>query len=320
MPPPDTPQPEPTPPAHASENVVYLTEEAARSRGAIPANPHANDYGTAAASPEQLQAEELRRRAADMQAELQAQLPAFGSHGPIPQPSELTPPPTVDDNPFGDFFADGPTAWLVDDDAHEDEIELATPRIAGTMLALGAILMLVAAWTIWGIGMYRGAGGAEAGGFIMLAIILWASYLSLGREKQHAAMLRWHHRVRGLVDRRVDPLRERTEGQMQLRRERDRYRAMADERARRINSLGEAAYRQFRQGTLAPDLQVGAQRVLAMERQMLVQDQRIHGIERDRAERSRKKRRSDDDAPTQAGGHLGTDAASPPPAGGHPAP
>lgn len=294
------------PPEPPEANVVYLNEQAERSRGAIPANPHATEYASGAtATPEQLQAEELRRRAA----ELQAALPAFGSHGPVPQPTELVPPPTVDDNPFGDFFADGPSAWLVDDDDDEDSIELARPRIMGTAYAAGAILMLLAAWTVWGLAMYRGAGGAEAGGFILLAILLWALYLSLGRERQHAAMLRWHARVQRLVERRTNPLRERTEGQLQLRRERDRYRAMADERGRRISSLGESAYRQFRQGTIAAELQPGAQRVLAIERQMLAQDQRIHAIE---AERSAGRRRGRGD------GQSGTDAASTTPPGGHP--
>ena len=288
----------------AEENVVFISEQAARTGGAIPPNEHAGDYSTQApaSSPDE-HAEELRRRAA----ELQAALPAFGSHGPVPTPSELTPPPTVDDNPFGDFFSDGPTAWLVDED-EEDQVELRTPRIVGTVLAGLAILMLVAAWSVFGIAMYRDAGGAEAGGFLLLAGMCWVWYLSLERPRQHAAMLRWHTRMQRLVERRVEPLRERTEGQLLLRRERDRYRAMADERTRRINALGEGAYRSFRQGTLAADLQPGAQRVLAIERQMLSQDQRIVTIERERAERG-----MDDhaDEAAQAGGHDRTDAAAP---------
>jgi hypothetical protein len=233
-----------------------------------------------------------------LQAELQGSLPAFGSHGPVPMPDELVPPPRVEDNPFGDFFADGPSAWLVDDEDSEDEVPIDTPRVAGTLLAGGAILMLVAAWGVWGHAMYQGAGGAEAGGFLLLAGLLWVWYLSLPRAKQHAAMLRWHQRVQHLVERRVEPLRERTEGSLQMRRERDRYRAMADERARRVAALGEGAYRRFRQGALDAELQAGAQRVMAIERQMLVQDQRIHALQQERAAR--------------------TDAAADPSGGGHP--
>lgn len=293
------------PPEPPTENVVYLNEESARSRGAIPANPHAAAYdpspaGSLQGTPEQQHAEELRRRAA----ELQAALPAFGSHGPVPMPGELQPPPRVSDNPFGDFFSDGPTAWLVDED-DEELIPLDRPRLLGTALAAGAIGMIIAAWVVWGRALYLGAGGAEAGGFLLLALLLWVWYLSLPRSKQHAAMLRWHERVQRVVERRTEPLRERTEGQVTRRRERDRYRAMADERARRVNSLGEGAYRAFRQGSLAPELQAAAQRVLAIERQMLVQDQRIHSLESERR------------APGHGDGHSGTDAASAVPDGGH---
>lgn len=309
----------------AGQNVVYLTEEAARTGGAIPPNRHAGSYdgvdpptgpptgppsgptgpmeppvqlhpqAAGAPTPED-EVAELRRRAA----ELQASLSPFGSHGPVPTPDELVPPPRVDDNPFGDFFSDGPSAWLEDDgdDGSLEEVPIDRPRIVGTLLASGAVLMLLAAWTVWGIAMYRGAGGAEAGGFLLLSMLLWIWYLSLHRARQHAAMLRWHLRVRRLVDRRVEPLRERTEGQLFLRRERDRYRAMSDERQRRITALGESAYRTFRQGALPPELQTGAQRVLGIERQMLAQDQRIHELVRDRA------------ASAESEGHVGTDPAS----------
>jgi hypothetical protein len=302
-----TPAVTPVPPETSQPNVVYINEDVARSRGAIPANPHASDYGTGTPHPEprrlgaeQQQADELRRRAA----ELQASLPAFGSHDPVTTPEELIPPPRVDDNPFGDFFGDGPTAWLVDED-DDERVVIDTPRVVGTAVAGGAILMLVAAWTVWGLAMYRGAGGAEAGGFLLLALLLWVRYLTLPRVRQHAAMLRWHVRVQRLVERRTEPLRERTEAQARRRRERDRYRAMADERARRVTALGEGAYRSFRQGTLPADLHPGAQRVLAIERQMLTQDQRIHQLERERG------------ALPQGDGHGGTDAASPTPGSGH---
>ncbi len=295
----------------SGENVVFLNEQAERTGGAIPPNEHAADYAgrAGAPTPEQQHADELRRRAA----ELQAALPAFGSHGPVPMPSDLTPPPQVDDNPFGDFFADGPSAWLVDDADDEPEIELKTPRIAGTLLAAGAISLLTVAWGVFGYAMYRGAGGGEAAGFLLLGGMLWIWYLMLERPRQHAALLRWHHRIQRLVERRVEPLRERTEGQLLLRRERDRYRAMADERTRRINALGEGAYRSFRQGTLGGELQAGAQRVLAIERQMLVQDQRIVGIERERAERAAPEQGDD------VGGQPRTDAAAPGSDNGQPA-
>jgi hypothetical protein len=85
-----------------------------------------------------------------------------------------------------------------------------------------------------------------------------------------------------------------------LRRERDRYRAMRDERTRRVNALGEASYRSFRSGQLPPDLHPGAQKVLVMEQQMLLQDHRIEQLARPREE----------PAPD------GADAAADPPDGG----
>jgi hypothetical protein len=248
---------------------------------------------------------QLRQRAA----ELEAALPAFGSHGPIPQPHELVPPPRVDDNPFGDFFGDGASAWLEDDD---EGPEITHPRVVGTMLAAGAVMMLLAAWAVWGVAMYRGAGGAEAGGFILLAMLLWIWYLSMPREQQHTWMLKRHERVKGFVDRRVSPIRKRTEGHVTMRSERGRYRAMRDERTRRVTELGEGAYRAFRHGTLQPELHPQAQRVLAMERQMLTQDQRIHGLMQERiAERT---------TGSAGGGHAGTDPATGAPEGGHPNP
>ncbi|MCW2927399.1 MAG: hypothetical protein JWM86_1367 [Thermoleophilia bacterium] len=315
-------------------NVVYLTEdrsiEPGPPGGAIPPNHHAFDYEgqtaptredqPASAGPTMPPPTQLHPRGVDVPpapvqddaaellrqaAELQAALPAFGSHGPLPQQHELVPPPRVDDNPFGDFFGDGPSAWLEDAD-DESHVPIDRPRIVGTLLAGGAVAMLVIAWAVWGLAMYRGSGGAEAGGFILLAMLLWVWYLSLPRTKQHAFMLRRHAAMQGLVDRRVTPLRERTEGQLTMRRERDRYRAMRDERSRRIASLGEGAYRSFRHGTLPAELQAAAQRVLAIERQMLVQDSRIHQLADERG------------ASGQPGGHSGADEAPAPPDSGHP--
>ena len=87
---------------------------------------------------------------------------------------------------------------------------------------------------------------------------------------------------------------------------------MRDERTRRITALGESAYRAFRHGSLPADLQPGAQRVLAIERQMLSQDQRIHQLVHER-EAGRIAGNSGD-------GHAGTDPASGVPGGGHPEP
>lgn len=240
----------------------------------IAANPRARDYEGASTPPDPA-VEAVRARAA----EVAASLPAFGSHGPVPLPGELEPPATVEDNPFGDFFADGPSAWLEDDD---DDVVIEKRRVAGTMLAIAAIGTALAAWTTWGIGIYRGAGGAEAGGFVLISMLLWVWYLNLPREQQHAALLRRHQRLLAFVDRRVTPIRERTEGQLTMRRERDRYRAMRDERTRRVTDLGEGAYRAFRHGSLPAELQPGAQRVLAIERLMLGQDQRIAQLQRER--------------------------------------
>ncbi|MCW2956214.1 MAG: hypothetical protein JWO69_1083 [Thermoleophilia bacterium] len=196
-----------------------------------------------------------------------------------PTPVQRQPPTTDRDNPFGDFFADGPSAWLEDaDEDSEEDVPTDRVRIVGTMLALGAALMFVAAWAVWVRAMVRGSGGAEAGGFILLGSLFWIWYLALPRAKQHRALLRLHTRIASLVDRRVTPLRTRTEGQLALRRERDRYRALRDERNRRIAALGEGAYRAFRMGRLPVEMQGQAQRVMAMERQMLVQDHRIKSI------------------------------------------
>jgi hypothetical protein len=118
-------------------------------------------------------------------------------------------------------------------------------------------------------------------------------------------MLRRHTRIQRLVDRRATPLRERTEGSMTMRREKGRYRAMRDERTRRVTALGESAYRSFRRGTLPAELHDGAQRVMAIERQMLSQDQRIHSIEQERRSSGRR------------GGHGEPEQAADAPDNGH---
>ncbi|MBC7461915.1 MAG: hypothetical protein H7287_11180 [Thermoleophilia bacterium] len=209
---------------------------------------------------------------------------AFGSHGAVPTPAELVPLEPVDDNPFGDFFSDGPSAWLEDEVGDDDSVEHTHTRVKGTLLALGAIAFGAVAWGWFTAAMVRGSGGAEAGGFVLVAMVLWLIYLSLDRTDQHAPLLRIDRRVASLLDRSVDPLQARTTGSIVMRRERDRYRAMRDERTRRIEALGEGAYRSFRRGQLPEELQTNAQRVLAMERQMMLQDRKIHEMvaERDR--------------------------------------
>ncbi|MCW2974219.1 MAG: hypothetical protein JWN72_2492 [Thermoleophilia bacterium] len=208
---------------------------------------------------------------------------AFGSHGPVPTPGELVPLEPVTDNPFGDFFSDGPSAWLEDEvDGDDDSVELTHRRVKGTLLATGAIGFGAIAWGWVIAAMVRGSGGAEAGGFVLVAMVLWLIYLSLDRTDQHAPLLRIDRRVAALLDRSVDPLQARTTGSMALRRERDRYRAMRDERTRRVEALGEGAYRSFRRGQLPEELQTNAQRVLAMERQMMLQDRKIHDMVADR--------------------------------------
>lgn len=201
-----------------------------------------------------------------------------GSHGPL-VPEQLVPPETVETNPFGDFFSDGPSAWL-EDDSDDDSVDgdVGGARVVGTLLAFAAIALLLGAWGVWGYGMYRDAGGAEAAPLLLLSLMAWIRYLTLPREQQHRALLRRHVALTRFVDRRIVPIHRRTEGSLAMRRERDRYRAMRDERQRRIAALGEAAQRSFRHGQLPTDLHGPAQRVLAIERQMLAQDTRIHQL------------------------------------------
>ncbi|MCW2949561.1 MAG: hypothetical protein JWN41_574 [Thermoleophilia bacterium] len=209
---------------------------------------------------------------------------AFGTHGPLPLAHELVPLTPVDDNPFGDFFSDGPSAWLEDDLADRDEpsVEITDVRVKGTLLAFGAISAFVLGWAWVIAAMVRGSGGAEAGGFVLLGMVFWCGYLSLDRTDQHHRLLTIDRRIAGMLDRGVQPLQTRTTGTLALRRERDRYRAMREERTRRIQALGEGAYRSFRRGKLPAELHDNAQRVLAMERQMMLQDHRIHEMVRQR--------------------------------------
>ncbi|MCW2923880.1 MAG: hypothetical protein JWM98_1284 [Thermoleophilia bacterium] len=297
--------------AHEYEGVSTPDPVEAPPEPAGPPPPAATPIRPLGVDPVDAQREYVRARAA----QVEAALPAFGSHGPTPQPHELVPPPRDPENPFGDFFGDGPSAWLEDEDS-ASEHEQGESRLVSTLIATAAIGMLVAGWVVWGAAMVRGAGGAESGGFVLLAMLLWIWYLSLPRERQHRFLLRRHTRLRDLVDRRTGRIRERTEGQLSMRRERERYRAMRDERTRRVNALGEGAYRSFRHGQLPADLHAGAQRVLAMERQMLGQDQRIHALDAERRSRSAGGSRGVADSAAPGG----ADPAGPPPHGGHPGP
>jgi hypothetical protein len=251
-----------TAPGEDPENVVYLPS------GAIPPHPHVDEYAESA------------RRTGDMGA---GEPSPVSQLQPVPTPAPELPAPDPN-NPFGDFFADGPSAWLEDEDS--EDVPIAGRRLRGTFFAAIAIVTLLAGWVVWGIGMWRGAGGAEAGGFILISMLFWIVYLSQPREQQHRWLLRRQAAVDAFVDRRVVRIRERTEHQMGVRRERDRYRAMREERTRRIAALGEGAYRAFRTGKLAPELHPQAQRVLAMERQMLLQDHRLHQMVAEAAEKS----------------------------------
>lgn len=179
------------------------------------------------------------------------------------------------DEAIGDFFSDAPSMDWTGDFGPEDTGE---PRVVGSMVAGTSILMLVLALVVYGAELWRGNSGAEAGGFVLLSAILWIWYLSLPSAQQHDAMLGWYDAVARLLDRKVDPLRSRTEAQLVLRRERDRYRAMRDERERRVSDLGEAAYRRFRSAELDESLVGPARRVMAIEQQMLLQDARLHDM------------------------------------------
>jgi hypothetical protein len=182
------------------------------------------------------------------------------------------------DTSVGDFFSDGPAtmSWDEGDFGVEDHGE---PRVLGTLSAGAAIVLLLGSFALYAFELHRGAAGADAGGVVLLSAIAWAFYLSLPPAQHHDSLIGFNDWLTGLLDSRVDPVRQRTEAQLALRRERDRYRAMRDERARRIAELGEAAYRQFRSGEAAPTLVANGQRVMAIEQQMLMQDARLHDMQ-----------------------------------------
>ncbi len=218
--------------------------------------------------------------------------PATGAYAPLP-PQSVAPPSAVprspgvpiakdayvltsrgDRMPIGDFFDDDTPAvnWTFDEADRE-------PRVVGTILAAASLLLLVAAFVVYGIELRSGASGALAGGVVVLAMITWISYLSLQREQQHDVLMAWHRRISDRIDRRARPFSDRTRTQLSMRRERDRFRAMRAERNRRINELGEVAYRMFRSGDASAEIVEHGRRVLAIEQQMLMQDARMADIQ-----------------------------------------
>lgn len=176
--------------------------------------------------------------------------------------------------PVGDFFSDLP----LDSSGWVSELDDREPRVMGTMVASSSVIFMVAAVVVYALELSKGANGAVAGGFVVLSSMLWVSYLSLPRDQQHDTLLAWHRGVSDLLDRRIDPLRQRTQAQFVLRKQRDRARAIRDERGRRVSELGEVAYRQFRTGSGDPLLAEHARKVMAIEQQMLLQDARIEDL------------------------------------------
>jgi hypothetical protein len=174
------------------------------------------------------------------------------------------------------------------------------PRVVGTLIALAAIASLLGGLVWYALVLEANeGGGAEAGGLVLVAALLWVLYLSLPTEQHHRALLRRHERFSDRMDRFVNPLRAGTERRLTLRRERDRFRAMRDERSRRVGELGEAAYRAFRQGALDPSLAPSAQRVMAIEQQMLMQDQRLQGLREPNSESGQTSSPSGTDRPPE---------------------
>ena len=245
-------------------NVVYLPaadpSAASHDDAPVPPNVHAHEYQQPPVLP----------------------LRPPGSSGMPSQPAAVEP---VLDSPGAGFEQNVLGEWVpapsgaaadgtglpswVDLDDHE-------PRVVGTMIVLGALVSLVGGFTWYGFVLHANeGGGAESGGLVLLASLLWVLYLSLPTEQHHQSLIRRYERLCARMDRFVNPVRAGTERRIKLRRERDRFRAMRNERSRRVNELGEAAYRSFRAGTLDPTLSPNAQRVMAIEQQMLMQDTRL---------------------------------------------
>lgn len=202
--------------------------------------------------------------------------PLTGTYAPGDLPGVAAPIPVSEPN-IADSFFDGVETGAYSNWTLEPEVDR-EPRIIGSMLAAAAGILLVVALVVYVLEVRRGAFGQIAGGFVLLAMIAWIIYLSLPREQQHDALVAWHARWSQRIERFVEPVRGRTKAQIDLRRERERFRSMRLERTRRITELGEAAYRQFRSGDAAPDIVEHGRRVLAIEQQMLLQDARMHEI------------------------------------------
>ena len=249
----------PVDPQAAPDNVVYLHTQPGEEP--LPAHPHVDAY----------------QHAIQEQQGPGAVQPASAGEGmPVPHaqpPGQIVPGRASTqlpghDEPSGGFWDDTPSAMIFDEDRE--------PRVIGTLVALSAVALMVAACAVYAAELSKGAGGASAGGFVLLSALVWVWYLSLPAEQQHKWLLRRHRKVSSFLDRRVDPLRNRTATRMRLRRDRERYRSMRDERTRRVNELGELAYRQFRAGGADAVLTPNAKRVMAIEQQMMLQDHRIH--------------------------------------------
>lgn len=261
------------------DKVVYLPHregvEPRRSTDPVPTNPRAHEYNH---NPRGLESvPDMPPR--DLPPPSTIPLHPTAPPAPPALVEGITPPRAADapDAPYGDFFADTPGDWFHADDvdADSDEPWGDGGRVLGTALASASILTLVAAWIVWAAALRSGAGGAEAGGFVLIAMILWGLYLALPVERQHRALVRGWRSLSGLIDRRMLPLRARTAVSLSRRRERERLRSMRTERSRRIATLGEASYRAFRQGELPAQAHPEARRVLAIERQMLAQEHRV---------------------------------------------
>ena len=133
---------------------------------------------------------------------------------------------------------------------------------------------------------------ALAGGCILIAALTFIWYLHLPPPQQHPGVIAGYDRLGDAIDRRVEPLRRQAGVNLTLRRERERYDNMRRERTRRVNDLGEAAYRYYRSGVLHPDLNAHGHKVTGIEQQLLMQDQRMHKLQEQRQEAVQSRKRS----------------------------
>lgn len=148
-------------------------------------------------------------------------------------------------------------------------------RPTGTVALALTIVLLAIAIGAFAAFMQRGYGQAQSGIFVLLAAFCWIWYVSMSEDQHHPSVMRQYEAFNRFVDARVEMLRRRTGLEMEMRRQRERFDTMRGERLRRIQDLGEATYRMFREGAAPPPLQSQATRVLSIEQQMLVQEQRL---------------------------------------------